>query len=202
MFQNVQYEDIRQEDNKIESSVKILKNVFTTKNIVLYIITFMTSIVGLASEVSPFSLAIVAACFSCGIPTFVVIITSIIGNIVGFGATGGVNYILTLLVLMVTFILKKPIYNEETKNEKIKLGKRLFVSVLLVSIFRYMIGAFTIYNLIVNITNALIVVSFYKIAVNSLNVLEEINIRKAFSLEEVMGASLILAIAISAFVSI
>ena len=202
MFQNVQYEDIRQENNKIESSVKILKNVFTTKNIVLYIITFMTSIVGLASEVSPFSLAIVAACFSCGIPTFVVIITSIIGNIVGFGATGGVNYILTLLVLMVTFILKKPIYNEETKNEKIKLGKRLFVSVLLVSIFRYMIGAFTIYNLIVNITNALIVVSFYKIAVNSLNVLEEINIRKAFSLEEVMGASLILAIAISAFGSI
>ena len=198
MFQNVQYEDIRQEDNKIESSVKILKNVFTTKNIVLYIITFMTSIIGLASEVSPFSLAIVAACFSCGIPTFGIIITSIIGNIVGFGATGGVNYILTILVFMITFIIKKPIYNEETKNEKIKLGKRLFVSVLLVSIFRYMLGAFTIYNLIVNITNALIVVSFYKIAVNSLNVLEEINIRKAFSLEEVMGASLILAIAISA----
>lgn len=198
MFQNVQYEDIRQEDNKIENSMKIFKNVFTVKNIVLYIITFMTSIIGLASEVSPFSLAIVAACFSCGIPTFGIIITSIIGNIVGFGATGGVNYILTLLVLMVTFIIKKPIYNEETKNEKIKLGKRLFISVLLVSIFRYMLGAFTIYNLIVNITNALIVVSFYKIAVNSLNVLEEINIRKAFSLEEVMGASLILAIAISA----
>lgn len=198
MFQNVQYEDIRQENNKIENSVNILKNIFTIKNIVLYIITFMTSIIGLALDVSPFSLAIVAACFSCGIPTFGIIITSIIGNIVGFGATGGVNYILTLLVLMVTFIIKKPIYNEETKNEKIKLGKRLFISVLLVSIFRYMLGAFTIYNLIVNITNALIVVSFYKIAVNSLNVLEEINIRKAFSLEEVMGASLLLAVAISA----
>ena len=198
MFQNVQYEDIRQENNKIENSVNILKNVFTIKNIVLYIITFMTSIIGLALDVSPFSLAIVAACFSCGIPTFGIIITSIIGNIVGFGATGGVNYILTLLVLMATFIIKKPIYNEETKNEKIKLGKRLFISVLLVSIFRYMLGAFTIYNLIVNITNALIVVSFYKIAVNSLNVLEEINIRKAFSLEEVMGASLLLAVAISA----
>lgn len=198
MFQNVQYEDIRQENNKIENSVNILRNVFTIKNIVLYIITFMTSIVGLALDVSPFSLAIVAACFSNGIPAFGIIITSIIGNIVGFGASGGVNYILTLLVLMVTFIIKKPTYNEKTKNEKIKLGKRLFVSVLLVSIFRYMLGAFTIYNLIVNITNALIVVVFYKIAVNSLNVLEEINIRKAFSLEEVMGASLILAIAISA----
>ncbi len=198
MFQNVQYEDIRQE-SKVENTVNILKNVFTVKNVVLYIIAFMTSMVGLGGEVSPFSLSIVAACFSCGIPAFGIIIVSIIGNIIGFGATGGVNYILTFLVLMVTFLIKKPKYNEDIKNEKIKLGKRLFASVLLVSIFRYMLGAFTIYNLIVNITNAIIVVIFYKIAVNSLNVLEEINVRKAFSLEEVMGASLVLAIAISAF---
>lgn len=198
MFQNVRYEDIKQEDNKIENAVNIFKNVFTVKNIVLYIIAFMTSMVGLGGEVSPFSLAVVAACFSCGIPAFGIIIVSIIGNIIGFGATGGVNYILSLLVFMATFLIKKPKYNEETKNEKARLGKRLFASVLVVSIFRYMLGAFTIYNLLVNITNAIIVVIFYKIAVNSLNVLEEINIRKAFSLEEVMGASLVLAIAISA----
>ena len=199
MFQNVQYEDIRQDNNKIENTINLFKNVFTIKNIVLYIIAFMTSMVGLGGEVSPFSIAIVAACFSCGIPAFGIIITSIVGNIIGFGATGGVNYILSFLVLMVTFLIRKPKYNEETKNEKIKLGKRLFASVLIVSIFRYMLGAFTIYNLLLNITNAIIVVIFYKIAVNSLNVLEEINVRKAFSLEEVMGASLVLAIAISAF---
>lgn len=198
MFQNVQYEDLEQESNKINNTVDILKNIFTTKNIVLYIIAFMTAMVGIGGEVSPFSLAVVAGCFSCGIPAFGVIIISIIGNIIGFGATGGVNFILTLLMLMFTFLLKKPKYNEESKNEKIKLGRRLFVSVLLVSICRYMLGAFTIYNLLVNITNAIIVVIFYKIAVNSLNVLEEINVRKAFSLEEVMGASLVLAIAISA----
>ncbi len=198
MFQNVQYEDIKQDDNKIENTVNILKNVFTLKNIVLYIIAFMTSMVGLGGEVSPFSLAIIAACFSCEIPAFGIIIVSIIGNIIGFGATGGVNYILSILVLMATFLIKKPKYNEETKNEKIKLGKRLFASVLIVSIFRYMLSSFTIYNLLVNITNAIIVVIFYKITVNSLNVLEEINVKKAFSLEEVMGASLVLAIAISA----
>ena len=198
MFQNVQYEDIRQENDKIENTINILKNVFTLKNVVLYIIAFMTSMVGLGGEVSPFSLAIVSACFSCGIPAFGIIIISIVGNIIGFGATGGVNYILTLLVLIVTFIVRKPRYNEETKNEKIKLGKRLFASTLIVSIFRYMLGAFTIYNLLVNITSSIIVVIFYKIAVNSLSVLEEVNIKKAFSLEEVMGASLVIAIAISA----
>lgn len=197
MFQNIQYEEVRQ-DNKVENTINIFKNIFTIKNVVLYIIAFMASMVGLGGEVSPFSIAIVAACFSCGIPAFGIIITSIAGNIIGFGAAGGVNYILTLLVLMVTFLLKKPQYNEETKNEKIKLSNRLFASTLIVSIFRYMLGAFTIYNLIVNITNAIIIVVFYKISVNSLNVLEEINERKAFSLEEVMGASLMLAIAISA----
>ena len=199
MFQNVQYEGIGQESNRVENTLEILKGVFTLKNIVLYIIAFMVSIVGMGGEVSPFSISIVAACFSCGIPAFGIIIISIIGNIIGFGAAGGVNYILTLLVLMVTYILKKPKYNEELKNEKIKLAKRVFISVFTVSVFRYMLGAFTIYNLIANVTNAIIVVIFYKIAVNSLNVLEEINVRKAFSLEEVMGASLVIAIAISAF---
>ena len=161
MFQNVQYEEVGQASNKVENTVEILKNVFTLKNIVLYIIAFMVSIVGMGGEVSPFSISIVAACFSCGIPAFGIIIISIIGNIIGFGAAGGVNYILTLLVLMVTFILKKPRYNEEIKNEKIKLAKRLFVSVLAVSIFRYMLGVFTIYNLIANITNAIIVFTLY-----------------------------------------
>ena len=198
MFQNVQYEDIGQENSKINYMASIFKNIFTVKNIVLYITAFMTAIVGIGGEVSPFSLAVAAACISCEIPTFGVIIISIIGNIIGFGATGGVNYILTVLILMCTFLLKKPKYNEESRNEKIKLGRRLFLSVLLVSVFRYMLGTFTIYNLLVYITNAIIVVIFYKIAVNSLNVLEEINERKAFSLEEVMGASLIIAIAISA----
>ena len=199
MFQNVQYEEVRQGNNKVEYTVNILKNVFTFKNIVLYIIAFMTSMVVIGGEVSLFSLAMVTACFSSGIPAFGIIIISIIGNIISLGATGGVNYILTLLVLMLTFLIKKPKYNEEIRNEKIKLSKRLFISVLAVSIFRYVLGAFTIYNLLVNISNAIIAVIFYKISVNSLNVLEEINEKKAFSLEEIMGASLVLAIAISGF---
>ncbi|MCI8654318.1 MAG: SpoIIE family protein phosphatase [Clostridia bacterium] len=198
MFQNVQYEEVGQEEeNKIENIKNIIKNIFTKKNILIYAITFLISTIGLGGEVSPFSIALVGASFSVGIPAFVIIIISIIGNIVGFGATGGLNYILTILMLMVTFAVRKPRYNEETKNEKIKLGKRLFISVLTVMILRYVIKSFTIYNLIANITNALIVVIFYKIFTNSLGVLEEINVKKAFSLEEVMGASLVLAIAIS-----
>ena len=78
MFQNIQYEEVGQGYNKVDNPVSIFKNIFTVKNIVLYIIAFMVSIVGMGGEVSPFSLAIVAACFSCGIPAFGIIIISII----------------------------------------------------------------------------------------------------------------------------
>ena len=200
MFQNVQYEEITQSNKeKIDNVVNVFKNVITVKKVVLYVITFLVSIIGLGGEVSPFSLALIAACLASEIPVFGIIIISIIGNIIGFGAAGGVNYILTTLVLMATFLIKRPKYNEEIKNEKLKLSKRVFFSVLVVSFFRYVLGAFTIYNLIVNITNAIIVVIFYKIFVNSLNVLDEMNVKKAFSLEEVMGASLVLAIAVAGF---
>ncbi|MCI8699752.1 MAG: SpoIIE family protein phosphatase [Clostridia bacterium] len=199
MFQNVQYEEVGQEDNnKMEDIKNLLKNIFTKKNILIYVITLLVSMIGLGGEVSPFSIALVGASFAAGIPAFGIIIISIIGNIIGFGASGGLNYILTLLMLMITFAIKRPIYNEENKNEKIKLSKRLFICVLTVMIFRYVITSFTIYNLLANITNAIIVVIFYKIFTNSLKVLEEINEKKAFSLEEVMGASLVLAVAISA----
>ncbi len=199
MFQNVQYEEVGQEDNnKIEDIKNLLKNIFTKKNILIYVITLLVSMIGLGGEVSPFSIALVGASFAAGIPAFGIIIISIIGNIIGFGASGGLNYILTLLMLMITFAVKRPIYNEENKNEKVKLSKRLFISILTVMIFRYVISSFTIYNLLANITNAIIVVIFYKIFTNSLKVLEEINVKKAFSLEEVMGASLVLAVAISA----
>ena len=198
MFQNIQYEEVGQEESSKIDIINIIKNIFTTKNILIYTIAFLVSTISLGGEVSPFSIALVGASFSAGIPAFGIIIISIIGNIVGFGATGGLNYILTLLMLMITYVIKRPTYNEENKNEKIKLGKRLFISVLTVMICRYVISTFTIYNLIANITNALIVVIFYKIFTNSLGVLEEVNVKKAFSLEEVMGASLILAVSISA----
>ena len=52
MFQNVQYEELGQGNSeKVENTVNILKNVLTVKNIILYIIAFMTSMVGLGGEV-------------------------------------------------------------------------------------------------------------------------------------------------------
>lgn len=58
---------------------------------------------------------------------------------------------------------------------------------------------FTIGDLLLHITLAVLSVIFYKIFVNSLVVIQEITDRRAFSIEEIIGASLLVSIACSAF---
>ena len=198
MFQNIQNDVQPEEEKDVNKKVNIFSNVFSKQNILLYIISFMTSTIGMGQAVSPFSLSITASCLSCGIPALGVMIVSLIGNIIAFGANGALNYIITLLVLMITFFVLKPRYNEENKNEKIKIGKNLFISTLLVGIARILMSTFTIYDLLLVITLSIISFVFYKIFVNSIVVLRDFKDKKAFSIEEVIGASLLLAISVSA----
>ena len=62
-----------------------------------------------------------------------------------------------------------------------------------------MIVGFTVYDFLVSITFAIVAVVFYKIFVNSLVVLQDFTENRAFSIEEVIGTSLLMAIAVSCF---
>ena len=202
MFQNIPNDTSDINDKKdVEQNSKIKKvftNIIDKKNILLYIVSIMISTIGFGQGVSPFSLALVAGCFACGIPALGVIILSLIGNIVGGGLSGTLNYILILLVFLATFFLVKPKYNEERRNEKVKLGPAIFFSTLLVTIIETLVSGFTLYDILSSISIAIITFIFYKIFVNSLVVIRSYGERRAFSIEEVMGASLLLAIAVSA----
>jgi len=199
MFQNLSQEDrINGEPKKVKAKKSsVFLRVFEPKNLVIYIITFMVSTIGLGQVVSPFSLAIVGASLSCGIPAIGIILLGFIGNIIGLGSNGALNYVLSILFVMISFLLRPPRYNEEYKNEKIKLSRKLFVSTFLVGIIKNMASGLTIYSILANILLSILVVIFYKIFVNSMKVLQSVNDKKAFSLEEVMGASLLLSIAIT-----
>ena len=60
MFQNVSNSriDINKEDNK--KVPLILKELFTVHNVVIYILTFLVSMVSIKNEIIPFGLAILA----------------------------------------------------------------------------------------------------------------------------------------------
>lgn len=191
MFQNV----IEKENQK----VNLFSNVFAVKNMVLYIISFMLSMVGLGGEFSVFSISMLGACFASSVPVLGIVLASLIGNLVKYGVGGALGYFLTSLVLMITLFIIKPFYNEKERNEKIKIGKNVFLSILVIQIVKLAIAGFTLYDVLSGITLAIIGLVFYKIFVNSTVVLQEFWTKRAFTIEELMGASLLLAIGVGAF---
>lgn len=190
MFQN-----IMEKENK----VNIFSNVFSKENIIIYIISFMLSMVGLGGEFSVFSISILAASFASSIPALGIILVSLIGNGIKYGVGGTLGYFLTTLVLLATLFIVKPIYNEKERNEKIKIGKNVFLSILIIQIIKLAMSSFTVYDVLFGITMAIIGVVFYKIFVNSIVVLQDFFERRAFTIEELIGASLLFAISVGAF---
>ena len=191
MFQNV----MEKEKNKIN----VFSNVLSIKNIMIYFISFMLSMVGIGGEFSVFSISMLGACFASSVPALGVIVVSFIGNLIKYEIGGALGYFLTALVLVVALFIVKPIYNEKERNEKIKIGKQIKISILIIQIIKLAMSGFTIYDLLTGITTAIIGLVFYKIFVNSVSVLQDFWTRRAFTIEELIGASLILAMAVAAF---
>ena len=199
MFQNINENTIdfdNQHTRNNKDKFKIFSQVFTKDNIVLYLVSFMLSFVGLNGEFSIFSISMLGACFACSVPAIGIIIVSLLGNFIKFGTGGLLGYFLTALVMIVSLFIFKPRYNEQERNEKIKIGKNVFIATFIIQIIKFAISTFTIYDILSTITLSIIAFVFYKIFVNSLVVIKEFYKKRAFSIEEVIGASLLLAIAV------
>ncbi len=96
-------------------------------------------------------------------------------------------------------LIFKPWYEEEYKSERRKLGKYVLISVIAVSFLQNLFRGFLLYDLFFGITTAVVTYIFYKIFSNSLIAISEYGITRAFTVEEVVGASLMLAISVTAF---
>lgn len=212
MFQNISKDFIEenqqefnqnQQNKKINKSVKeILKNLFSIQNIILYTISFLISMVGFSSDslilsISPFAISFLAAMLSNYSPVGIVYIITLIGTWLKFGTSSVLTYFLTTLVFFALVLLKKP-KEEEIVNEKRRLGFRLFISVLIVQIVPMFFTSFYIYDLLTSIMLSISSFIFYKIFANSIPIIKELGKKTVFSVEEVMGTSLLLAITICA----
>ncbi len=202
MFQNIN-EDTIEIDSKntreAKHKINLFSKIFTKENIAIYLVSFMLSLVSLNGEFSIFSISMLGACFASSVPLLGVIIVSIIGNAIKFGIGGALGYFLTALVVIVSFFIIKPYYNEKERNEKIKIGKNIFISTLLMQVIQFAMSTFTLYDVLSAITVSIIALVFYKIFVNSVILVQEFYKQRAFSIEEVIGASLLLSIAVCGF---
>ena len=205
MFQNIErdFEENQNNFNEIEfeknSRVReILKKSFTKQKVLLYIISFMISLVsfGENKEIAPFGIAMLAAILSNSIPMGIPFIIIGIGNFISFGGNSTLSYILTSLILVFSILVKSPKYDEEN-NEKRRLGTRVLLSCLIVKLAGLIFKDFMVYDLLLAIMHSICVFIFYKIFVNAIPVINKFGSGNVYSIEEVMGTSLALAIAVS-----
>lgn len=83
-------------------------------------------------------------------------------------------------------------------NEKKKVGAHIAISVFIVQAVQMLFKTFYVYDLLYSIMLAISTFIMYKVFVNSLIVFKEFTVKKVFSIEEVIGASILAIIAISA----
>ena len=207
MFQNISKEREQEFNeeikvNKKEEVKEIFKKLFTKQNIILYIITFMVSMVNISSDnvmfsITPFGIAIIAAALSSNMPVGIMYVISLISTFIKFGPNSLLTYILTTLVFFVTILIKRPKIQDEV-NEQKRLGMHLFISTLIVQVVPMFFRSFILYELLTGVMLSISTYIFYKIFSNSITVIREVGIKKVFSIEEVIGTSLLLTIAFMA----
>lgn len=199
MFQNIIDEDVKQNEEFDTENNKMpnfnLKRFFSVSDFILYAISFMVSMVGIGNQYIPFSLAIFAAVCSNRIPAVIVYVATCVGTLIGFGIAGFLNYFLMSLVFILLILMFKPKLQED-RNEKQKLGIYVLISSFVVQAGKMFFEMFLVYDLLVSIVISLTTYIFYKIFSNSIIVVKGYGIKKAFTVEEVIGASLLLAIAV------
>ncbi len=207
MFQNIQKE---QQENRNEESVennkkstlKIIKEQFTLPKIALYIISIMIASVGFRTEslilsISPFAISFLAGMLSNKMPVGIVYVLTLIGTYISFGPNSLLIYFLTTLVFFILVLLKRPKEKEET-NEQIRVGVHLMIAVLLVQVIPMFFRSFYLYDLLTSIMLTICAYVFYKIFANGILIIKELGKKNVFSIEEVIGTSLLLSISLCA----
>lgn len=205
MFQNITMDDVTEDKIERVNNKRNIKNIIRSaisgQSILLYIVAFMLSCVdGMELSYSIFAMAIFAATISNDIPCGILYILTMIGTLIRFQTSGLLSYMFTtavLVLLILTFKPKKMLLQYE--SEKTKLGKYVFLSVLLGQAIKLLFQEFLVYDLLVAITSAMTAYIFYKIFSKSIIVVNEIKNKKVFSIEEIIGATLLVSIASTCF---
>lgn len=201
MFQNIQDDNVQyqEEDVKFKNKkiIDVIKGLLTRQNIILYIISFMISTVGFGKDINPFAIAILAAVCSNNIPMGIIYILSLVGTGIGFGKDGLLIYFLTSLIFIVMLSLFKIKINEENENKK--LAMRVCIATAIGQVVKLLFGKILVYDVLISITYVLAVGIFYKIFETAVRVIRDSKIKSAFSIEEVLAVSLLIAIAVAGF---
>ena len=204
MFQNVADMGNHSEELEKDSSNVMyrLKEIFKYQNIIIYVLTFLMSTLSVKGEFAPFGLAMMAACVGEAVPIIGVFVVAIIGTFLGNGLAALGDFIFISIVYFILVLLFKAKVAVEERNELIKTGGKLFGASLIVSIIKGMFTVLTTYDVFIGIIIGSLTYVFYKIFVNGLAFIKDLNVKQAFTIEELIAGVLIVSLASVALNSI
>lgn len=196
MFQNIADAGSNKENSYTSSNVIYrLKEIFKYQNVIIYILTFLMSTLSVKGEFAPFGLAMMAACVGESVPIIGVFIVAIIGTFLGNGLSSLGNFIATSIIYFITVLVFKTKIAVEERNELVKTGGQLCFASFVVSLVQSIIGVFTLYDVFMGLIIAAMTYVFYKIFVNGLTFIKDLNIKKAFTIEELIAGVIIVSLA-------
>ena len=202
LFQNVSgfTEESEEEFEEVKKSKikKLFQESLQIQNIILYVISFLLSTVHFGTVAAPFALSMIAAASSNLLPVGIFYFVTCIGTLLFFGVSELLIYILTTFIFIFFVLIFKPNYIED-RNEKRKLGKYIFLATFLVQAVGFMFGNLLLYDFLNSLMSSIIVYIFYKIFSNAIVFIKEYNHKTAYTIEEMMAASILISIAICAF---
>ena len=201
MFQNVADAESynKEKDYNLSNVVYRLKEIFKYQNIIIYFLTFLMSTLSVKGEFSPFGLAMMAACVGESVPIIGVFVVAIIGTFIGNGLASVGNFLLTSIIYFVAVLIFKTKIAIEERNELVKTGGQLCFASFVVTMLKSITKAITSYDIFMGLIIASMTYVFYKIFVNGLTFIKDLNIKKAFTIEELIAGVIIISLAAVAF---
>lgn len=202
MFQNIAEETMQNVNENVKNNskfIKICKELFKIQNIVIYVLTFLVSMITVKDVYIPLGIAMVAACLGSTVPIFLVYISSLLGTAISLGSGEFANVFWLSIVYFVLIMLFKPKVCVEERNEIYKTGSRLFWAYIICNIIKNWGSDIWVSDLFsAGVTGGILYV-FYKIFVNGIIIIKDFNIKKVFTIEETASGIAIIVLALSFF---
>ena len=154
---------------------------------ILCVVSFLVATVTLKNGIAPFSIAILVAVCSSSIPAGAIFVTTGLGVLAGS--------------FLISIVLFRPIIQPD-KNEISKLGKNLVISMAVTYFLPLWFRKAGYEDYLMVLVNILLSYSFYKVFVNSFNIIDKITFVEsdfASTLEELIAIAILLVVACSAF---
>ena len=197
MFQNVADAENynKQKDYSSSNVIYRLKEIFKYQNIIIYLLTFLMSTLSVKGEFAPFGLAMMAACVGESVPIIGVFFVAIIGIFLENGLTSVGEFLLTSIIYFAAVLIFKTKIAVEERNELVKTGGQLCFASFVVTMLKASTNVITSYDVFMGIIISSMTYVFYKIFVNGLTFIKDLNIKKAFTIEELIAGVIIISLA-------